>query len=76
METTKIKNLQLPSQLRENFQIAFDILKENGYEKETSSISAEDFEKDESGGENAYELMDMVNVLGFFWQVIFYKTNC
>ena len=42
----KIKNV---SQKRENFQIAFNILENNGYKKEISGISSEDFEKNEQG---------------------------
>lgn len=52
---------------RENFQIAFQLLKDNGYDKEAQGVSAEDFEKDEQGD---VEKIDSTQVLGFFWQLM------
>ena len=55
---------------RENFQIALDLFRSNGYTKEVQGVSAEDFEKDEDGD---MEKIDYTPVLGlvFFLHKLF-----
>ena len=61
-------------QKRDNLRVGLELLRKNGFSKEASSVSEEDFEKDEEGNT---QNIDTVPVLGFLWQLVntFSKTH-